>query len=77
MLLYLIKDLTSNTANMTQQLSKVNDGVNEASFHEVLHVVKYVLDTKIFGLKLEPLGVTPGKLCALKTEFLLEIPSVG
>ena len=53
-LLYLIKHLRPNIVNWTQELSKVNDNVSPAVFHELLQMIKYVLDTNSFGLKLEP-----------------------
>ena len=49
-----MKHLRSNIANITQELSKVTDAVNPAAFYELLCVLKYVLDMKYFGLKLEP-----------------------
>ena len=56
MLLYLVKHFCPNLANMTRELSKANDGANPAAYKKLLHVVKYVLDTKNLGLKIEPMG---------------------
>jgi hypothetical protein len=49
MLLYLVKYLRPDIANAVRELSKVLDGSSEASFKEMLRVIKYVLDTKGFG----------------------------
>ena len=46
MLLYLIKHLYPDLANMTQELWKTNNGANSAAYKELLHVIKYVLDVK-------------------------------
>ena len=46
MLLYLVKHLHPDLANMTRDLSKVNDGANPAAYKELLCVIKYVLDMK-------------------------------
>ena len=54
MLLYLVKHSCPDLANMTRELSKTNNGVNLAAFKESLHVIKYILDTKNLGLKIEP-----------------------
>ena len=43
-------------ANSTRKLPKANDGVNTAMFKELLCLIKFVLDTKNFGLKLKPNG---------------------
>ena len=40
MLLYLVKHSSPNLANMTRELSKVNNGANPAGFKELLHVIK-------------------------------------
>ena len=45
-----------NIANATQELSKVNGGMNSAAFHELLHIIRYVHVTKNLGLKLESSG---------------------
>ena len=53
MLLYLVTHSRPHIANMTQELLKVNDGANFAVFCELLGVIKFVLGTEKFGLKLE------------------------
>ena len=56
MLLYLVKHLHPNLANSTRELSKANDGTNPAAHKELLYVIKYVLDRKNLGLKIESTG---------------------
>ena len=53
MLLYLVKYSRPDIANPVRELSKVLDGSTDASFKEMLRVIKYVLDTKNMGLKIE------------------------
>ena len=38
---------------MTRELSKANDGINSAAYKEHLHVIKYVINSKSLGLKIE------------------------
>ena len=54
MLFYLVKHSRSDIANSTRELSKAKNEVNPVVFKELLHMTKYILDTKNFGLKLEP-----------------------
>ena len=56
MLLYLVKHSYPNLANSTKELSKSNKRTNPAAYKELLHVIRYVLDTKILGLKIKPMG---------------------
>ena len=56
MLLYLVKHLHPNLANMTRELSKANNGANPTAYQELLCVIKHVIDTKNLGLKIEPTG---------------------
>ena len=56
MLLYLVKQMHPDLANATRKLSKANDGANPVAYKELLHVIKYVLDTTNLGLKIEPTG---------------------
>lgn len=39
---------------MTRELSKCLDRANEAAYKELLQVIKFVLDTKDYELKIEP-----------------------
>ena len=43
-----------------RELSKVLDGPTELSYREMLRCVKYVLDSKDLGLRLEPNGTPKG-----------------
>ena len=54
MLLFLVKYYRRDVANTTRELSKANDGANLAVFQELLQVIRYVLNTKYLGIKLEP-----------------------
>jgi len=60
MLLYLVKHSRPDIANCVRELSKVLDGPTELSYREMLHCVKYVLDSKDLGLRLEPNGTPIG-----------------
>ena len=55
MLLYLVKHSCSNLVNETRELSKANHGTNTAAYKKILNVIKYILDTKNFRLKIEPM----------------------
>jgi hypothetical protein len=52
-LLYLTKHSRPEIANSVRELSKVMDGATPGQFKEMQRVVKYVLDTKEKGLRLE------------------------
>jgi hypothetical protein len=54
MLLYLIKYSRPDLANVVRELSKCMDGANLAAYKEMLRVVKFVLDSKDYCLKLNP-----------------------
>ena len=54
MLLFLLKHSRPCLSNPVRELSKVVDGANKAAFKELLWVIKFVLDTCNFGLKIEP-----------------------
>ena len=56
MLLYLVKHLHPELANMTRELSKANNDVYPAAYNNFLQMIKYVLDTKKLGVKIEPAG---------------------
>ena len=56
MLLYQVKHLCPNLANETKKLSKANNGTNPVAYKELLHVIRYVINMKNFGLKIEPTG---------------------
>ena len=52
MLLYLVKHSRPDIANCVRELSKVLDGTTDCAFNEMLRIIKYVLDTKIWVSKL-------------------------
>ena len=54
MLLYLVKYSRPDIANPVRELSKVLDSPTPASYKEMLRVIKYVLDTKEYGLRVHP-----------------------
>jgi hypothetical protein len=54
MLLYLIKYSRPDLANVVRELSKCMDGANLAAYKEKLRFIKFVLDTKDYCLKLNP-----------------------
>ena len=58
MLLYLVKYSRPDIANPVRELSKVLDSPTPASFKEMLRVIKYVLDTKEYGLRVHPTKAT-------------------
>ena len=55
MLLYLVKYSHTYIANAVRELSKVLDGDNKAAYKEIHQIIKYVLDTRDLGLKIEPI----------------------
>jgi hypothetical protein len=57
MLLYLIKHSRPDLCNAVRELTKCMDGANEAAYKEMLRVIKFVIDTKSKGLRVEPLLV--------------------
>ena len=54
MLLYLVKSSRPDIANPVRELLKLLDAPTSASFKEMLRVIKYVLDTKEYGLRVHP-----------------------
>ena len=55
MLLYLIKHSRPDLCNAVRELSKCLDGASQAAYKEMLRIIKYVLDSKSKGLKIEPM----------------------
>ena len=53
-LLYLVKHSRPDIANPVRELSKVMDGASAGQLKELYRVIKYVLDTKTYGLKFLP-----------------------
>jgi hypothetical protein len=54
MLLYLVKHSRPDIANAVRELSKVADGATTNHWNAMIRVIKYVLDTENYGLKLKP-----------------------
>ena len=50
MLLFLVKHSQPDIANCTRKLSKVLDGASEGAYKELMRSIKFILDTKEFGL---------------------------
>jgi hypothetical protein len=63
MLLYLVKHSRPDIANAVRELSKVADGATKDHWKALLRVIKYVLSTENYGLKIKP---------ALKEGFYME-----
>ena len=62
-MLYLVKHSGPDIANVVRELSKVLDCASDASMKELLRIIKYVLDTKNYGLKIAPVkSAESGKL---------------
>jgi hypothetical protein len=61
MLLYLVKHSRPDIANAVRELSKMMDGPTPAAMKELKRVIKFVLDTQDYGLKLEPEKMTDDK----------------
>jgi hypothetical protein len=53
-LLYLIKHLIVEIANVIGELAKCMDGTTLVEHKEMLRVIRFVLDTQLFYLKMEP-----------------------
>jgi len=62
MLLFLLKHLRPCLSNPVCELAKSLDKANNASFKELLRIIKFVLDTCDFGLKIEPKNVNMSEL---------------
>jgi hypothetical protein len=54
MLLYLTKYSRPDISNVVQELSKYMDSETWGAYNELLRVIKFVIDTKTFGLKVQP-----------------------
>ena len=53
-LLYLVKHTRPDIANIVQELSKMLDCITPSAIKELKQVIKYLLDTRKLGLKIEP-----------------------
>ena len=54
MLLYLVKHSRPDIANPVRELSKSLDGALPSDYKEMLRIIKFVISTEDFGLKIEP-----------------------
>jgi hypothetical protein len=54
MLLYLTKYSRPDISNIVRELSKCMESATWGAYNELLRVIKFVIDTKTFGLKVEP-----------------------
>ena len=54
MLMYLVKHSRPDIANATRELTKVLDGATDAHWKAMMRVIKYVLDTRTYALRLKP-----------------------
>ena len=74
MLLYLVKHLHLDIANATKELSNTNDGVNPATYKELLWVIKYVINMEMLVLTKNPWGIpmNPGRSFVLAIVTLQE-----
>ena len=58
MLFWLVKYSQPDNANPVRELSKCLDGAMSVSYNGMLRVIKYVLDTKEYGLRVHPTKAT-------------------
>jgi len=70
MLLYLLKYSRPCLANPLHELSKALDGASQGTFKELKPVIKFVLDTADYGLKIEPIERADGEPWSLTVFFV-------
>jgi hypothetical protein len=54
MLLYMTRYSCPGICNTAQEVSKCMDSATWGTYNELLRVIKFVIDTKTFGLKVQP-----------------------
>jgi hypothetical protein len=54
MLLYLVKHSRPDISNAVRELTKVLDGATNAHWKSLIRTIKFVLDTRLYALKLSP-----------------------
>jgi hypothetical protein len=54
MLLYLVKHSRPDISNSVRELTKVADGATPGHWQNMLRLIKYVIDTENYGLKMKP-----------------------
>ena len=55
MLLYLVKHSRPDISNAVRELSKVADGATMGHWKALMRTIKYILDTKYYALKIQPM----------------------
>ena len=60
MLMNLVKHSRPDIANATRELTKVLDGATDAHWKAMMQLIKFVLDTKTYALRLKPTCVGNG-----------------
>ena len=65
-LLYLVKHTRPDIANAVRELSKMLDCTTPSAIKEMRRVIKYILDTESFGLKIFPTKEENNNLLSLK-----------
>jgi transposase InsO family protein len=66
-LLYLVKHTRPDIANSVRELSKMLDCTNPSAMSEMYRVIKYVMDTENYGLKMAPKSKGNGKMFDIET----------
>ena len=54
MLLYLVKHSRPDISNVVRELTKCMDKANKAALKELFRAIKFVIDTEMYGLRLQP-----------------------
>jgi hypothetical protein len=62
MLLYLAKHSRFDISNAVRELTKVLDGATNAHWKSLIRTIKFVLDTKLYSLRLSPFKKKAGSL---------------
>jgi hypothetical protein len=62
MLLYLVKHSRPDDSNAVRELTKVLDGSTNAHWKSLICTIKFVLDTKLYALRLSPFTKKYGSL---------------
>ncbi len=76
MLLYLVKHSRPYIAYAMHECTKVLDaGTTTYAYHKMLQIIKYVLDTKGYGLRIDPTykKISLGIQCVIQTVTMQEI----
>jgi hypothetical protein len=57
LLLYLVKHSRTDISNAVRELSKLADGAIPGHWKTMTRLIKYVLDTENYGLKIKPVKI--------------------